>query len=184
MPVTSMTLSEANERQLSTRSDRITLRGKQIINVPVIGPAVGSQSITPQVFANRVAGILTYFQRWRILKLVIKLIMGSPGNNPVYAAFSDDGNPANATTVNELMEFRSSRVLTSSGADSNEFTWNPIDPNKWYYTNLEGASGDIRLVAPTTQYALSSGVTTGQAFQVSFLVFFTIEAEGAQDLVS
>jgi len=179
-----MTLSEANERQLSTRSDRITLRGKQILNVPVMGPLVGSQSLTPQVFANRVAAILSYFQRWRILKLVIKLITLPTASNPVYAAFSDDGNPVNATTVNELMEFRSSRVLTLSGADSNEFTWNPIDPNKWYYTNLEGASGDIRLVAPTTQYALNSGFTTGQALQVSFLVFFTLEAEGAQDLVS
>jgi hypothetical protein len=59
--------------------------------------------------------------------------------------------------------------------------WNPIDPMRWLFTTTEGSSGDIRLQAPAAIVAnvQGTGITS-----VGFVVYYSIEMEGAQDLTS
>jgi len=179
MNVKSLSLSEAEEVILSKRKDQCVLRGKQIANIAVSG-GFGGFSLTPGTFGSRVNTILSCYERWKILKLVVRPLADiSAGLTSSVIAITDDGEQSSTPlSQSQLLEYRCSRVLGGSGTDNNEFLWNPVDPSKWYYTNLEASSGDVRLVAPGVLYTTLTPATITTSSQ---LIYYTIVAEGAKD---
>jgi hypothetical protein len=175
--VTSLSLSEAEERKLSIRSDLASFRGKQIFSVANLSGVSGASNISPSTLGLRIGTLLGMYLRWRILKLVIKPLVSS---GTLYYGVTDDANDATSgLNPNEVLELRVSRAVTFFGTDTSELQWNPIDPAKWYYTTSEGAGGDIRLVSPCSIESLNSVAGT-----VSYLIYYTIQAEGAFDNTS
>jgi hypothetical protein len=179
MNVKSLSLSEAEEMVLSKRKDQISLRGKQILNIPVTG-GMGSLALLSSSFGTRVSAILAFFARWKIMRLVIKPITntGSPITSEVVGLQDDPSLVPSSFTQNEILELRCSRLLSSSGTDTDEFQWNPIDSNYWFSTN---SSGDVRLNTPAAMLVNLSPTSVSIA---PFVVYYSILAEGAYDNVS
>jgi hypothetical protein len=174
--ITSLTMTEMNERQLAVRKDRVMLRGKQLFAMTTNTSGLFSSALNASVFGSRVFGILRYFQRWKIIKLQVKIFIPTAGFS-AYVGVGDDPSAVGPSNPEDVLELRCSRAITQSGADSNEFQWNPVDPDKWYYTADEGATGDVRLTAPA-QIAAAHGV----AGTYNVLLYYTIEGEGAESL--
>jgi len=176
-PVISLSLSEAEERKLSVRSDRTSLRGKQVFSVTNGSGVSGASGLSVSNFGFRLGGLLGYYLRWRIVKLVIKPIYAPPGSGTLVYGVSDDPNDVTTgLSLNEVLELRTSRLVSSSGTDSSELQWNPVDPTKWYYTISEGAAGDVRLTTPCSLQSLN-----GTPGTIQYVIYYTIEAEGAFD---
>jgi hypothetical protein len=178
--VKALSLSEAEEMALAKRKDQTILRGKQIYNLALSG-GYGSAQLAPSTFGLRVGTILTAYERWKILKLVVRPLNDiSAGLTSEVVAINDDGDlSGTALTQSQLLEYRCSRVLGTSGTDTNEFQWNPIDIDKWYYTSIESSGGDIRLVAPCV---LIANATPTSLTSSPFVLYYTIVAEGAKDV--
>lgn len=184
-PRPSLTLSELEEKRLSTRSDLASFRGKQIVSGFSSVAGSGDVVISPSVFGNRLGALLANYARWRIQKLVIKSLTvpepagtaGSIGSALTVGVYDDPLLASTTLTQNEILESRCSRVLSISGADSNEFQWNPIDRDLWYSTL---STGDARLYAPCA--FVFAGFPTNT--NVNFVVYFSVQAEGAYDNTS
>jgi len=179
-----LSLSDASERQLATRGDRVVLRGKNLATV-LLTVTIGVAPLTPASFGDRVLKMAQLFSRWRIVKLIIKNSPTPSGvtGNFGYGVIDDDsaegGSAPLPTTLSEIIELRCSNALLSV-TNPNELQWNPIDPQKWYYTQAGGASSDPRLYSPCS-VAVSAA---GSATSVSFIYYYTIEMEGAYDNVA
>jgi len=176
--VQALTISEMQEKQLSTRKDRATLRGKIVVNVSLATGGIGSLTITPQILGTRVSGLLQYFERYKIMKMVLKPILANPSVTSSYCVTDDPSITFSGSALSQIVEQRCSHVFTPGvGAESSDLQWNPIDPSTWFYTNFEGVVSDIRFQSPGSIYVIS-GAAAGT---FSFIVYYSIEAEGAQN---
>jgi hypothetical protein len=121
------------------------------------------------------------------MKVILRPISGTLA----YYGVSDDplDGSGDITTINEILELRCSRVLNAlssgsgsvpPGTDTNELQWNPIDPDIWYYTQLEGG-GDIRLVAPGNIVFFNTNASVQSS---SFILYYSILAEGSRNTSS
>lgn len=162
------------ERQLAVRKDRCMLKDKVLLTFTTTVGGLYSTAISAAALGPRVAGVSRYFQRWKIVKLVVKYINPNPG---FAVGIGDDPSANGPTDAADIVQLRCSRITTSAGADSNEFVWMPVDGDKWYYVSDEGTVGDVRLTAPC-QLAVAAGLSSS----VTLLFYYVIEFEGAESL--
>jgi len=173
--VTSLSLSETAERQLATRSDKAVFKGKQLLSV-ISGVNGGNVQLDPTTFSNRLGTLLGLYARWRILKLILKPV-APPSVGGAFTGYGVIDDPTlipSSISLNEVIEARCSRIVSSTGTDTDELQWNPIDPTVWYSTDV---AGDARLYSPCSIVLPGFTSTT----TVQFVAYFTIEAEGAYD---
>jgi hypothetical protein len=158
-----------------------------MINILSLATGYGSMNLIPTLIGSRVNGVLAFYERWKLMKVILKPI----SININCMGISDDplDGSGDITTINEILELRCSRYLnqvtgtgtvSAPGTDTDELQWNPIDPLKWYYTQLEGA-GDIRLVAPGNVVFFN---TTATAQSSSFVLYYSILGEGSRNVSS
>jgi len=172
------------DRSLASRGDRITLKGKLVVAGTA---ATGSIFITPLSLggglSTRLAGFNSLYMRWRILKLAIYLTRLTTGDiDPVsVGAFGiiddpESGNPP--TTTNDILALRCSTLPSGLTTSQNELYWNPVDPDRWYFTTGGSSVSDPRFSTPAALCFFNEGVATLSA---SFLVYYTVEMEGASE---
>jgi len=158
----------------------MSLRGKLATNVTLAANGSGTYLLTADSFGQRVSALLDCYQRWKIMKLIIKPIFANSTVVSAYAV-SDDPSIVLPTTSSQqgfIISVRTSRTFDPGvGSESADLQWNPIDPKTWYYTTVEGVGGDPRLTSPGN-FLISSGTTSG-TFGV--IIYYSIEAEGAKN---
>jgi hypothetical protein len=174
---------ETSASQLATRGDRCTVKGKYFQLLP---SNVGTFSVpfVTDAFGTRVAAIANQYSRWKIERLIFKVAPGytSTGGRssfPFAVAVLDDnsGEGGSVQIPNTAAEVLSIRCSTLQlGDEPCMFKWNPIDPNKWYYTEAGGTGSDNRLVIPAT-FTMFSG--TSEVLS-AMEVHYTITFEGAK----
>jgi len=176
-----LSMSDARERQLAVRSDRVIMSGKCVITAAGVSGTVGLTPLYASTFGDRLANMAKIFSRFRIIKLIIK---SPPASGTFASAFGvvDDytGEGASAplpTTLSEVVELRCS-VANLSTVNPNEIEWKPLDPMKVYYSQPGTAANasDSRLAVPATlvEFAANAG-------NIPFVVYYTIEFSGAFD---
>jgi len=113
--------------------------------------------------------------------MVFKLIpaVGTTGTNSYTFGVMDDnsgegGSVPDPTSSAGILHLRSSTLVAINPA---VMKWNPIDGDKWYYTQA-GTGGDGRLIVPASLFAAAVGTSfTGQ-----IELHFTAELEGATSI--
>lgn len=133
----------------------------------------------PVNFGSRMAAMALLFSRFRILKVVVKVIPPiSTGTTPILNAvgvLDDTGSSVDApTTYAGILQLRTSLMFGSGETIPQEFQWNPVDPNLWYHTDSEGSGGDSRWQYPGVLYWQNAA-----SVNVLSQVFFTVEFAGA-----
>jgi hypothetical protein len=159
------------------------LRGKIVVNVTLAANGAGFVILTAASFGQRVATILSCFQRWKIMKLIVKPLLANSSIVSSYALTDDPllGTGTTGNFQNAIVSVRCSRTYDPGvGSESADLQWNPVDPSKWYYVTPEEGSGDIRLIAPNS-FMVQSGSTAGT---FSVLFYFSIDAEGSTNPAS
>jgi hypothetical protein len=178
-----LSMSDMRERQLATRTDRIIISGKTAFSV--LEPATGASNtaINPSFFGDRVNRHSLLYARWKVIKMIVQNAPANQtGSNTAQAYgvvddYSFEGSTAPLpSTVNEVVELRCSRANLSV-VNPSELEWKPLDPMKLYYTQSGNSSTDPRLVIPGT-FATASG---GNAVTANFVVYYTLQFEGAFD---
>jgi len=87
--VTVRTPSQAFEFQLATRSDRTRLLGKTLVSSAASLPGPAGININPSVLGARAASLALLFARWKINRLVLK-VLTLPASQVAVAGFLDD----------------------------------------------------------------------------------------------
>ncbi len=179
MSTTVQNYSDAFERQLATRSDRITVRGKQYFS-----QNWSTVQWVDTLDAQSLSAISNQFERWRIIKLIFKPVFVTSTASTAFAyGITDDSNITSSLSfsqitqqrVNNVAQIAASTDLATLGVSSGEFVWKPIDPTKWYYTTTPSGS-DIRLTYPACFVAATEAAS--QTVNLKYVLFFTIEFEG------
>jgi len=178
--VTALSPSEVFERELSVRKDQAVLKGKQIVVFPLTSGVQGGLPLSTAAFGARVLALTSCYMRWKILKLIIRPLTNlvDPYNSLVVGMI-DDPTYIPLSTNSSIIDLRCSRVLGNSGTDSNEFYWNPVDPDKWYYTSIPPTGpADQRFESPV---ALAAIATPSSVSTLPVCFYYTIMVEGAAD---
>jgi len=167
---------ESSEAQYASRGDRITVKDKFLMSFT--GSSIIGTPITAQALGQRLSAFSLLFTRWRLLKMVFRLIpaVSSTGTNSYTFGVLDDnsgegGSVPDPTTSSEILHLRASTLVAINPA---VMKWNPVDADKWYYTQA-GTAGDGRLIVPASLFTAAVGASyTGQ-----IEIHFTAELEGA-----
>jgi len=181
-----LTMVEASDRKLATRSDMISFRGKSLLAItPTATPAATQLTPISGNLGTPATNLANAYARYRIVRLMFRATpsfaslsgTGSGAAVPFVIGCLDDwsgeGSTNAPTTVNGVLSLRSSVLV--GGTDTKEFEWKPLDVSKWYYT-YEGA-GDQRFVVPVSLYVAEAAAVTGQSAS-NIEVHFTIEFAG------
>jgi len=175
-----LTPSQKFESELSKRKDRCVLKGANVFSSSTV--TVNTVSLYPSNMGQRPTDLSSVFARFRILRLVIK-ILPPTATTVALGAFAlgiedDVGLNTSETpvSVSGICALRCSCLFGGGQTLPTELVWNPIDPDKWYYTQIGSTenTSDSRLRIPATIYF---NVSTGST--VTFQVFYTMEFEGA-----
>ncbi len=176
------------------RSDRSRLRGKTLVTFNSGGTAntpVGA-NVNTSYLGARPAAYSTLYARWRVNRLIVKIITASASAGGVaILGFLDDtvtssDVPTSATGVLNLRCSASIPVTSSTGTSNavstyNEYEWQPLRSSpKWFYTTLEGSSSDPRLEVPCSVWVASP---TEQVI-LQCEIDYDISYEGAVDILS
>lgn len=172
-----LSMSQAFERSLSVRKDKAIFKGSFLYSVSASG--VNTLGFNPTNFGTRGASLVLLYSRFRILKVVVKVIppTGTSVSGITFGMgiLDDTGSSVDApTSLSSIMQCRTSLLFGDSLSVPQEFQWNPIDPNLWYHTDSEGSGGDSRWQYPAVLYTWN-----GSSTNVVAQVFFTVEFEGA-----
>jgi hypothetical protein len=89
------------------------------------------------------------------------------------------GSGDTPTNLSDVLQLRCSALLGDGMTIPTELVWNPVDPNKWYYTLAESSSSDSRFFVPCTIYWFPNG-----AMNIATQIYFTFEFEGATSTTS
>jgi len=178
--------SDMRERQLASRSDRVSIRGKAFFTSADLTAATYNP-LNPAFFGDRVLKHAALYARWRIIKLVLQNgptnVTSSTATFQAYGIVDDytaeGGSVPLPTSIAEVVELRCARTNLSS-VNPSEIEWKPLDPSKLYYSQSGAAAtpADPRFAIPGTLVVISNNAT---APSLSFVVYYTIEFEGAFD---
>jgi len=172
--VEALSLYTMNERQLATRSDRVSLRGKSFFTITASSPtSSGSIALLYSAFNNRMTQILKNFNYWRLAKVVLKCSTTVTGSAiGFFEDYSGEGGSiAVPTTVTGVTQLRSATLMLETVS---QLQWNPHDSNRWFYVAV---GSDTRFSCPASIfYASQSGSST-----VTGELLYSIEAYGAVD---
>lgn len=183
---TVLSQSESFDRQLAVRSDMITVKDRTL-NFLVTGStgagtslAVGLLPSASVSFGARMSNIATNYSRYRIVKIIVRYIpiVGTTTSGRVAIGVLDDASGDLTTVPASVPSISSLRCShTNSPYKEIEFTWKPIDSEKWYY--LSDLSGqDQRFVIQATLLACGDqfGATTSAG---SIELLYTVQLDGA-----
>jgi hypothetical protein len=177
-----LTPSQKFEKELATRRDRCVLKGSFVNTSTTV--TVNTIFMNPANLGQRPAAMAAIFSRFRLLKLVIKIlppiVSSAVAATPFALGVLDDTweNAAEQpTTINGIAALRCATIYGDGMTQPTEVTWNPVDPQRWFYTLLESAGSSVTDVRFTVPCVILFNVSTGSS--VSFQVFYTLEFEGA-----
>jgi hypothetical protein len=189
--VTVRTPSQAFEKKLSTASDRSRLMGKTILTIA--GNTPSGFNVNPSYLGTRPAAYAGLYARWRINRLIFKVVStsGTTTGSALIGILDDTTTAADVpTTFTGVLALRcsSSFCVTSTPiytyspiSTSNELEWRPLRSSpKWFYTTLEGSSSDPRLEVPCSVWTASSTGAVSSQVEIDY----DISYEGAVDLAS
>jgi hypothetical protein len=180
----SLTPCQASERQLATRNDTITMRGKDVFLISTVSSA-GATNLVPTQF-QPLSGIAGNYTKFRWLKMLFRVFPPTSsttgavlGNN--YAIGVEDdfsgegGSVPNPSGVRSVMQLRCSTMFGEGITVPIEFQWAPLDKDRWFYIEAGGSSSDGRFNIPATLIVASS-VTQTVNFCVE--IHYTVEMSG------
>jgi len=176
----SLTPSQKFESELSKRKERCILKGSNVFSSSTV--TVNTVSLFPANMGQRPSDLSGVFARFRILRLVVKILPPTTTSVALGAfalGIEDDVGLNVAETpvsVSGICALRCSCLFGGGQTLPTELMWNPVDPNRWFYTQNASSEDatESRFRIPATIYF---NVTTGST--VTFQVFYTIEFEGA-----
>jgi len=175
----SLTPSQKFEAELSARKDRAVLKGSFLNSSSTV--AINSLAMNPTILGQRPSAMSAIFSRFRILRLVIKIlppvVSSLVAPTPFALGVLDDdysNSGEDPVSINGIAALRCSTVYGAGMTLPTEIQWSPIDPNRWFYVFTESVNPDQRLTIPCT---LIFNVSTGSL--VTFQVYYTLEFEGA-----
>jgi len=185
-PVAILTPFQALDRSLSTRSDRIVLKGKAQVSLTVSsGSTPTGKNINPDFaafFGSRVASISSFFSRYRVLKLSFFTTAISPTNDTMVVGVQDDDSTAAAIQPQnyaDVLVMRCSAPYNQIAGGQSCLMFSPVDPLKEYYTqSSSGTAVADRFNSVGTFWGAINGTTPVTAV---FVVFYTIEFSGATE---
>ena len=134
-----MTPTEAFNANLSQQSDSIVVRGKLFYRQSTTTTPSNLLSLYPdsQEFGSRIEAFQNIYSRFRLKSLKVKFMSGL--NESTALGILDDGAPITGqvpTTYSAVAEMRCSGSKLFQVTVPVEFEWKPLDPKKWYYTQL------------------------------------------------
>jgi hypothetical protein len=153
-------------RQNKSSGNRGTshLRGRQALVVCLTNSsgAVGFSTIKldPLSLSDRPAAVAAAFQRYRIVRMVLRFRSSLPSNvaGHVYTGVIDDASDTTAiTTGDQVLNLRTSQ--SSDVWKDHTLIFTPVDPSKWYYINAESSTSDQRFITQATFAIGSSQIT-------------------------
>jgi len=173
----SLTPSQQFEKELASRKDICVVKGSFLLTSSTV--AINTTSMNPKLIGGRPGTIAPAFARFRLLRLVVKILPPTTSSGAAFGPFGfgvldDVGVTADTpATLAGIAQLRCNVQYGYGVTVPTELVWNPVDPRKWYYVDTE-SSGDPRLQIPCE---LVYNVSTGAI--VAFQVFYTFEFEGA-----
>jgi len=176
-----LSLVQSSEIQLAARSDRISLRGKSLFLFPAT-VALNFEPLLPSsllVFNSRVNAINGVYSRYRIVKLLFRILSTIPvTTNTLIVGIQDDSGFANdnPTTQADILQLRCSSIVYPTQTIPTEFEFKPFDIQKWYYTTPESNTSDSRFTTQASIY-----ISLGANASVPIEMHYTLEFEGAVD---
>jgi len=184
---TVVSLSNSWDLKLARSPERLRLTGKNPLGVLLSGTVsgeylgvatYGSGAPTTGVLGERPFILSTIFQRYKIIKLLFRIIPQAAVTGLVAVGVSDDPDGYAPVVAGAIGELRCSRVISiSNPGDTNcEFEWAPIDKSQWYYCNPlpTPTNADERL----QNVASLTGITTGTGNTAYLDIYYDILFEG------
>jgi hypothetical protein len=186
------TLSQGWDQALANRRDRCRVVDRFYGGI-ILSSTVASQvlsvtsnssgTLIPGNFGTRVFSIGIAFLRWKINRLLVRVIPTTAPTAPtVYTGalgFIDDPEQTlSPTAVDAISDLRVSRIL--QGVTFDELEWRPIDPGKWYYVQVS-AGGGVAEGRQDYPVALIGQLSGGQA---SVQVFYDLSFDGAANVAA
>jgi len=173
-----LSASDMFEKQLSQRKDNIALKGSIILSSSTTG--LNAVQLTPTSLGGRVGQIANFFQRFRIRRLVFRILppvtsTGVSTSTVPFGVFDDTSTSGDIpTSILGITQLRCSVLAGNGRTVDQDLIYSPVDPNIWYHTVAESSASDPRF---EVQAALLSFLPTGVTTNVQ--CYYTIEFEGA-----
>jgi len=177
-----LSLFDSMGRRFATRGDRITFKDKSVGSLSA-SSSVQILNLNVGGIGPRAIAVLNQYTRWRYVKIVFRIDVASASvafgqEPPTCVGILDDysgegGSVVIPSTVDGVFALRCATM--ASQITPAMLQYDPVDKDKWYYTQ-QGATGtDLRLTNQAT--LIAAPIATGTTLSIAF--YFIIEAEGA-----
>jgi hypothetical protein len=166
-------------------SDTIRLTGRQTLATPTAttgGEAENYILLDPVAFGDRVASVAGNFTRFRIksLRLQFKSILPSTAGGLLTYGLLDDITNADTLPTNRDQILNLRRATEGALWRNTSLSWQPLDPQKWYYVSDGNATTGDRFGVPSSLHWLITDYSTSIVGAVGLIdVQYAIEFSGA-----
>jgi hypothetical protein len=167
-PMVIQTPSEAFAERMS-RGDAVNVVTKHLaFNQSVSGTPTALFNVTPtgNSLGTRLGSFCGLYSRYRFKSVRIRYLDNNTNTSTtaqfLVCGILDDTTASGTvpTTVDDVMNLRCSAVAFGDQTVPTEFTWRPLDSEKWYYTSPESTTSDSRFEYPAAFYVVGSTTAT------------------------
>jgi hypothetical protein len=178
MEVTVRTPIERIETLRSQSSDVLVLRDRFVIDAVTITPTPGGiATFSPLGLGTRAAALGNVFTQYRFKDIAIKFMTAAPGSASinVLGVYDDDPTASSSeipTTFAGVVDLRCATTDFTIQTTPSLLFWKPIDPSRWYYTQLGGTGADPRFSVSAVLYGAANTGSTSVVAEVDYTLVF------------